>query len=103
MDEWFMAGDQRFQDKAKNRLEGMVDAAEILIVTSHSLPVLRKWCTRILWMEGAGSYGWADPDGSGCVRGVSGLSSAIWSDPKGAVVSGEFITLMETDHVLCRN
>lgn len=52
MDEWFMAGDQRFQDKAKNRLEGMVDAAEILVVTSHSLPVLRKWCTRILWMEG---------------------------------------------------
>ncbi|GBR72006.1 ABC transporter ATP-binding protein [Gluconobacter kanchanaburiensis] len=51
MDEWFMAGDQKFQDKAKARLEGMVDAAEILVVTSHALTVLREWCTRIIWME----------------------------------------------------
>ncbi|EHH66908.1 ABC transporter ATP-binding protein [Gluconobacter morbifer] len=52
MDEWFMAGDQRFQEKARQRLEGMVDAAEILVITSHSLPILREWCTRILWLEG---------------------------------------------------
>ena len=32
-------------------MAGMVDAAEILVVTSHSLPVLKQWCTRILWME----------------------------------------------------
>ncbi|WP_225199188.1 ABC transporter ATP-binding protein [Gluconobacter oxydans] len=51
MDEWFMAGDQKFQDKARTRLEGMVDAAEILVVTSHALTVLRQWCTRIIWME----------------------------------------------------
>ncbi|MFT9096441.1 MAG: ABC transporter ATP-binding protein [Gluconobacter cerinus] len=51
MDEWFMAGDQKFQDKARARLESMVDAAEILVVTSHALPILRQWCTRIIWME----------------------------------------------------
>ncbi|MFT8953091.1 MAG: ATP-binding cassette domain-containing protein [Gluconobacter sp.] len=51
MDEWFMAGDQRFQEKARERMAGMIDAAEILVVTSHSLPVLKQWCTRILWME----------------------------------------------------
>lgn len=51
MDEWFMAGDQKFQDKARARLEDMVDAAEILVVTSHALTVLRQWCTRIIWME----------------------------------------------------
>ncbi|MBS1103853.1 ABC transporter ATP-binding protein [Gluconobacter sp. Dm-62] len=51
MDEWFMAGDQKFQDKAKARLEGMVDAADILVVTSHALSILRQWCTRIIWME----------------------------------------------------
>ena len=51
MDEWFMAGDQKFQDKARARLEGMVDAAEILVVTSHALSILRQWCTRIIWME----------------------------------------------------
>lgn len=52
MDEWFMAGDQKFQDKARARLESMVDAAEILVVTSHALSILRQWCTRIIWMEG---------------------------------------------------
>lgn len=51
LDEWFMAGDQKFQDKASARLEGMVDAAEILVVTSHALSILRQWCTRVLWME----------------------------------------------------
>ncbi|QDH17174.1 ABC transporter ATP-binding protein [Swingsia samuiensis] len=51
MDEWFMAGDQRFQDKARQRLEGMVGSADILVITSHTLSILREWCTRILWME----------------------------------------------------
>jgi len=51
MDEWFMAGDQHFQDKARERLEGMIASADILVLTSHSLPVLRQWCTRIVWLE----------------------------------------------------
>ncbi|MCQ9156143.1 ABC transporter ATP-binding protein [Acidomonas methanolica] len=51
MDEWFMAGDQHFQDRAQGRLEEMVAAADIMVLTSHSLPVMRKWCTRILWLE----------------------------------------------------
>ncbi|GBR53539.1 O-antigen exporter ATP-binding protein [Neokomagataea thailandica NBRC 106555] len=52
MDEWFMAGDQRFQNKAEQRLSSMVSSAEIVVVASHSLSVLRTWCNRIVWMEG---------------------------------------------------
>ncbi|MFT8896536.1 MAG: ATP-binding cassette domain-containing protein [Acetobacter sp.] len=52
MDEWFMAGDARFQDKARARLASVVDGAEILVITSHSLPVLEEWCSRIIWLEG---------------------------------------------------
>ncbi|WP_035979496.1 ABC transporter ATP-binding protein [Kozakia baliensis] len=52
MDEWFMAGDQHFQDKARARLESMIAQADILVLTSHSLPVLREWSTRVIWMEG---------------------------------------------------
>ena len=52
MDEWFMAGDSAFQDKARARLEGMVRGAEILVLTSHQISVLKAWCTRVLWLEG---------------------------------------------------
>ena len=51
MDEWFMAGDSTFQDKARARLEGMVRGAEILVLTSHQISVLKAWCTRVLWLE----------------------------------------------------
>lgn len=51
MDEWFMAGDQHFQDKAHARLEEMVAHADIMVLTSHSLPIMREWCTRVLWMD----------------------------------------------------
>jgi len=51
MDEWFMAGDSNFQAKARVRLESMVETAEILVFTSHSLDILREWCTRVLWLE----------------------------------------------------
>lgn len=52
MDEWFMAGDQHFQAKARDRLTGLIEQVRILVMTSHSLPILREWCSRILWMEG---------------------------------------------------
>ncbi|GBQ94074.1 ABC transporter ATP-binding protein [Asaia krungthepensis] len=51
MDEWFMAGDSHFQEKARDRLTRLIECVRILVVTSHSLPILREWCTRIIWME----------------------------------------------------
>ncbi|MCQ8242110.1 ABC transporter ATP-binding protein [Rhizosaccharibacter radicis] len=51
MDEWFMAGDAKFQDKAHRRLETVVRGAEILVLTSHTLEILRSWCTRLIWLE----------------------------------------------------
>ncbi|MDI2091753.1 ABC transporter ATP-binding protein [Commensalibacter oyaizuii] len=51
MDEWFMAGDNSFQDKAKQRLINIIDKAEIVVLTTHSLPIIRTWCNRIIWMK----------------------------------------------------
>ncbi|XAO70793.1 MAG: ABC transporter ATP-binding protein [Acetobacteraceae bacterium] len=51
MDEWFMVGDQGFHKRAEQRLHSLVDYADILVLTSHELHVLRKWCTRIIWLE----------------------------------------------------
>ncbi len=51
MDEWFMAGDAEFMEKAQNRLEDMVRGAEILVLSTHQTGVLKDWCTRVIWLD----------------------------------------------------
>jgi len=51
MDEWFMAGDITFMEKAKLRLEALVQDADVLIMSSHQPEIMRKWCTRLIWLE----------------------------------------------------
>jgi lipopolysaccharide transport system ATP-binding protein len=51
MDEWFLAGDQQFIDKARARMESMVRGADILVLSSHSPQAVLDWCTRVIWMD----------------------------------------------------
>ena len=51
MDEWILAGDAAFMDKAKNRIEGIVRNADILVLASHSAGILAEWCNRLIWMD----------------------------------------------------
>ena len=51
MDEWFLAGDAAFMEKASRRLEDMVRTADILVLSSHSSPIVRDWCTRVMWLD----------------------------------------------------
>jgi len=51
MDEWFLAGDANFMERARVRLEDMVRGAEILVLSSHNIDVLAQWCTQVMWME----------------------------------------------------
>jgi lipopolysaccharide transport system ATP-binding protein len=51
MDEWFMAGDAKFIEKAKARMENMVRGAEILVLSSHSSMAVLEWCNRVIWMD----------------------------------------------------
>ncbi len=51
MDEWLMAGDANFMEKAKKRLETMVQGAEILVLSSHSPDIILQWCNRVIWMD----------------------------------------------------
>ena len=51
MDEWFLAGDANFMEKARHRLEEMVRGADILVLSTHSLEIVRTWCTRVIWLE----------------------------------------------------
>ena len=52
MDEWIMAGDASFMDKARQRLETMVSGAEVLVLSSHSADIIMRWCNRVIWMDG---------------------------------------------------
>jgi len=51
MDEWFLAGDAGFMEKAKSRLEDMVRGADILVLSSHVSDVVKTWCSRVIWMD----------------------------------------------------
>jgi lipopolysaccharide transport system ATP-binding protein len=51
MDEWFLAGDADFMEKARGRLENMVRGAEILVLSTHQTSVVEDWCTRVIWLD----------------------------------------------------
>ncbi|NHN87626.1 ABC transporter ATP-binding protein [Acetobacter conturbans] len=51
MDEWFMAGDAAFMQRAASRIAGLVEGAEILVISTHLPSIIEKWCTRVIWMD----------------------------------------------------
>jgi len=51
MDEMIGAGDQRFIDKAKKRIAELLERARILVLASHSEPIIRAFCNKALWLE----------------------------------------------------
>jgi lipopolysaccharide transport system ATP-binding protein len=60
MDEWFLAGDAAFLDKARRRMETLVRQAEILVLSSHMMPIIAEWATRVIWLD----HGRVREDGS---------------------------------------
>ena len=46
MDEWIGAGDAKFIQKAEARLASFVQSSRILVLASHSMQLLKKWCNR---------------------------------------------------------
>ena len=51
MDEWLAMGDAGFKERAEQRLREVVDRTEILVLASHSMPLLEKNCNRLVWLE----------------------------------------------------
>jgi ABC-type polysaccharide/polyol phosphate transport system ATPase subunit len=51
MDEWLSAGDASFLDKAQRRMEKFVGSSNILVLASHSMDLLRKWCNRGIFLQ----------------------------------------------------
>jgi lipopolysaccharide transport system ATP-binding protein len=51
MDEWFMAGDADFMARAEDRLAQLVNGADILVIATHDLVVVRRWCNRVIRLD----------------------------------------------------
>lgn len=51
MDEWILAGDASFLNKAQERVEAFVQRASIMVLASHSIDICRKFCNRGIWMD----------------------------------------------------
>jgi lipopolysaccharide transport system ATP-binding protein len=52
MDEWFLAGDADFMARASERLERLVVGADILVLATHDMGIVRRWCNRVIRLGG---------------------------------------------------
>lgn len=51
VDEALSVGDMAFQEKSINKMKELRDSGIPIFFVSHSLPMVRNFCTRAIWME----------------------------------------------------
>jgi ABC-type polysaccharide/polyol phosphate transport system ATPase subunit len=61
MDEWISAGDAAFIEKARKRLQAVVDSARVLVLASHNESLLKRVCNRTVELRGGQVHCTVDP------------------------------------------
>jgi ABC-2 type transport system ATP-binding protein/lipopolysaccharide transport system ATP-binding protein len=51
MDEWIETGDAEFFLRAEERLHVLVERAGILVLASHNIALIRRYCSSAIWLE----------------------------------------------------
>jgi ABC-type polysaccharide/polyol phosphate transport system ATPase subunit len=51
LDEWIAAGDAGFLEKTRQRMLDVVSGTSIIVLASHSLPLLEEWCNRAILLD----------------------------------------------------
>jgi ABC-type polysaccharide/polyol phosphate transport system ATPase subunit len=51
LDEILGAGDMAFQEKARQRMDDLMNKARLILLTSHDLRSLRRLCSRVVWLH----------------------------------------------------
>lgn len=51
MDEMIGAGDASFIEKAKARIDGLLEKTKILVISSHDMGIVQKICNKVMWLE----------------------------------------------------
>jgi ABC-2 type transport system ATP-binding protein/lipopolysaccharide transport system ATP-binding protein len=51
MDEWILAGDAHFMEKAEARVKTFIERASVMVLASHDLALCSRWCTVGVWLD----------------------------------------------------
>lgn len=51
IDEILGVGDYRFQEKSQARLQKMMDSGTTVLLVSHSIDTIKRFCSRAIWLE----------------------------------------------------
>ncbi|HLJ62711.1 MAG TPA: ABC transporter ATP-binding protein [Stellaceae bacterium] len=51
MDEWLSVGDAGFTEKAKQRIDEIIDGSSIMVLASHDLKLIRRICNKALLLS----------------------------------------------------
>jgi len=52
LDEVFSVGDIHWVEKAKSRMQALIDRSGILVLVSHDMKLIERYCTRAIWLHG---------------------------------------------------
>lgn len=52
LDEVFSVGDIHWMEKAKSRMQTLIDRSGILVLVSHDMKLIEQYCTRAVWLQG---------------------------------------------------
>lgn len=62
VDELLAVGDESFQRKCRQRIEGFKSSGVTVVLVTHSLELLRSVCSRAMWLEHGSLRAIGDPD-----------------------------------------
>jgi len=51
VDEALSAGDMAFREKATTRMQEMLEEAKTVVLVTHSMNIVEKVCTRVIWLQ----------------------------------------------------
>jgi lipopolysaccharide transport system ATP-binding protein len=51
LDEWIGAGDAQFQKKAAERMQSLVDNANITVLATHNRALMQRICQKAIWLH----------------------------------------------------
>ena len=51
MDEWIVAGDASFIQRAQKRIDSFIRESSAFVLATHDLAICRRWCTKAIWMD----------------------------------------------------
>lgn len=51
LDEMIGAGDAHFIEKAKKRTDEFLDKTKIMVISSHEMDLIRRYCNKVMWLQ----------------------------------------------------